>query len=86
MVKNVHCPHTRSGITCVNYPGPDCDCMAAKNLKPCPFCGGAEIKLYRGGGKLYAQCQACHACGPDHDDDNLHWDIRHVPTSPSKEP
>ena len=35
------------------------------DLKPCPFCGSADVKI-RGGEKWNAiQCQECFARGPD---------------------
>lgn len=46
--------------------------MNKPELLPCPFCGGAILKLYktrtaaRGGGahSVYIKCQRCHARGP----------------------
>lgn len=43
------------------------------DLKPCPFCGSAVLKMYktrtaghRGNGahSVYIKCQKCHARGP----------------------
>jgi hypothetical protein len=45
-------------------------------LRPCPFCGSADVKLFftRDGAERieYAQCQDCTTCGPDHTK-GRHW-------------
>ena len=42
------------------------------DLKPCPFCGSAILKMYKtrtasrgtGAHSVYIKCQKCHARGP----------------------
>jgi hypothetical protein len=55
-------------------------------LKPCPFCGGTDVREYRHFGDdpptTYKQCHDCSAMGPD-DCEGLNWNTR-TPTPPAE--
>ena len=56
----------------------------AAALKPCPFCGGADIREYTHDGIQFMQCNDCTSCGPDHKA-GRHWNVRHDALSEAEE-
>ena len=55
-------------------------------LKPCPWCGSSNIKMFSimdGDERVeYAQCQDCTGMGPDHKS-GRHWNSR-TPRGPGR--